>query len=52
MILAIDVGNTETDFGVWDETRWVARWEHPTASIASRTEFVNWLSARIAALPL
>jgi type III pantothenate kinase len=44
MLLAIDIGNTHTVLGVYDEARLVADWR--IASLTHRTADENWLTIR------
>lgn len=43
MLLAIDVGNSHTVFGVWDGTRWVSTWRHQTDVETTEDELAGWL---------
>jgi type III pantothenate kinase len=43
MLLAIDVGNTHTVFGLWDGTRWVGLWRRGTNLHATEDELAVWL---------
>jgi type III pantothenate kinase len=43
MLLAIDVGNTHTVFGVWDGSKWVQTWRHRTDIEATEDEVAAWL---------
>lgn len=44
MLLAIDVGNTNTVFGLHDSSNWVAQWRSATDSTKTADEYVVWLS--------
>lgn len=43
MLLAIDVGNSHTVFGVWDGDRWLATWRHQTDVETTEDELAGWL---------
>lgn len=43
MLLAIDVGNTHTVFGLWDGERWVATWRRSTYMRETEDELAVWL---------
>jgi len=43
MLLAIDVGNTHTVFGVWDGARWAAVWRRGTNPAATEDQLAVWL---------
>jgi len=43
MLLAIDVGNTNTVFGVWDGGAWRAVWRRGTNSSATEDQLAVWL---------
>jgi len=47
MLLAIDLGNTETHVGVWDGSTWCALWRRRSI-FAGSDEFAEWLRAHIA----
>ncbi|NBC19599.1 MAG: type III pantothenate kinase [Alphaproteobacteria bacterium] len=44
MLLAIDVGNTNTMFAIHDGTDWVARWRSHTDSTRTADDYAIWLS--------
>lgn len=44
MLLAIDVGNTNTMFAIHDGTDWVARWRSHTDSTRTADDYAVWLS--------
>ena len=43
MLLAIDVGNSHSVFGVWDGTSWLATWRHQTDVETTEDELAAWL---------
>ena len=43
MLLAIDVGNTHTVFGLWDGGNWEAVWRHATNPETTEDELAAWL---------
>jgi type III pantothenate kinase len=43
MLLAIDVGNTHTVFGVWDGASWAAVWRRGTNPAATEDQLAVWL---------
>ncbi|MBS1725962.1 MAG: type III pantothenate kinase [Armatimonadetes bacterium] len=43
MLLAIDVGNSHSVFGIWDGTRWIATWRHQTDVETTEDELAAWL---------
>ena len=43
MLLAIDVGNSHTVFGVWDGDQWLATWRHQTDVETTEDELAAWL---------
>ena len=43
MLLAIDVGNTHTVCGVWQEGKWLAIWRRNTSIHVTEDELVVWL---------
>ena len=43
MLLAIDVGNTHTVFGVWDGKTWVAVWRRATNPDRTEDQIAVWL---------
>src|SRR5512140_309402 len=43
MLLAIDVGNTHTVFGVWDGSEWAAVWRRGTNPAATEDQLAVWL---------
>jgi type III pantothenate kinase len=45
MLLAIDVGNTNSKFAVHDGTNWVGTWRASTNSTRTADEYVVWLDA-------
>lgn len=45
MVLAIDVGNTQTVFGIYDRDRWVASFRYPTNGDTTEDELAGWLHA-------
>jgi type III pantothenate kinase len=45
MLLAIDVGNSHTVFGVWDGSKWVDTWRHRTDIEATEDEIAAWLQS-------
>jgi type III pantothenate kinase len=45
MLLAIDVGNTQTVFGLWDGSNWIASWRRATRSDETEDELAAWLRA-------
>jgi len=47
MLLAIDLGNTETRVGVWDGDKWPAIWRRPTSATWTADELANWLEAHL-----
>lgn len=48
MLLAIDVGNTNTKFAVHDGTEWRAQWRASTDSRRTADEYAPWLSQSMA----
>lgn len=54
MLLAIDAGNTNTTFAVYDGTRWRAQWRTSTSAERTADEYVVWLSQlmTLSGLPL
>jgi len=44
MLLAIDVGNTNTKFAVWDGQTWRAQWRASTDSSRTADEYAPWLT--------
>ena len=54
MLLAIDVGNTNTMFAIHDGTDWVARWRSHTESTRTADDYAVWLSqmCQMEGLPL
>jgi type III pantothenate kinase len=44
MLLAIDVGNTNTKFAIYDGTAWRAQWRISTNSGRTADEYAPWLS--------
>jgi type III pantothenate kinase len=53
MLLAIDVGNTHTVYGVWDGDRWRQTWRRGTDPRHTEDEIAAWLAelVRLAGLP-
>ena len=45
MLLAIDCGNTNTVFAIWDGTRFLGRWRMSTNHSRTADEYHVWLSA-------
>ncbi len=43
MLLAIDVGNTNTVFGVHDGSKWLAQWRSATDSTKTADDYAAWL---------
>jgi type III pantothenate kinase len=43
MLLAIDVGNTHSVFGLWDGESWAAVWRHATNPQTTEDELAAWL---------
>lgn len=43
MLLAIDVGNSHTVFGVWNGKKWLATWRHQTDVETTEDELAGWL---------
>lgn len=43
MLLAIDVGNTNTKFAIWDGESWRAQWRASTDSTRTADEYAPWL---------
>jgi type III pantothenate kinase len=43
MLLTIDCGNTNTVFGIWDGTRFVASWRRATNHQSTADEYYTWL---------
>src|SRR5947207_2739859 len=44
MLLAIDEGNTNTVFAVWDGDHWIAQWRAATDMTRTADEYAVWLS--------
>ncbi|MBL8544032.1 MAG: type III pantothenate kinase [Hyphomonadaceae bacterium] len=44
MLLAIDVGNTNTKFAIWDGASWRAQWRASTQTTRTADEYAPWLS--------
>lgn len=44
MLLAIDVGNTNTKFGVYDGTEWRGQWRASTDATRTADEYAPWLA--------
>jgi len=45
MLLAIDCGNTNTLFAIYDGTYWIARWRMATSAMRTADEYIVWLSS-------
>jgi type III pantothenate kinase len=45
MLLAIDVGNSHTVFGLWNGSSWIASWRHRTDIDSTEDEIAAWLTA-------
>src|SRR5512138_3206753 len=43
MLLAIDVGNTNTKFAIWDGSTWRAQWRASTDTTRTADEYAPWL---------
>ena len=43
MLLAVDVGNTNTVFAIWDGNNWLCRWRLVTDGERTADEYVVWL---------
>lgn len=43
MLLAIDAGNTQTVYGMWDGSSWVATWRRNTDGAETEDELAVWL---------
>lgn len=43
MLLAIDAGNTQTVYGVWDGSSWLATWRRNTDGAETEDELAVWL---------
>ena len=43
MLLAIDVGNTNTKFAIWDGATWRAQWRASTDTTRTADEYAPWL---------
>lgn len=43
MLLAIDIGNTHSVYGVWDGTRWLASWRRSTSADDTEDQLAVWL---------
>lgn len=43
MLLAIDVGNTNTKFAIWDGQTWRAQWRSSTDTTRTADEYAPWL---------
>jgi type III pantothenate kinase len=43
MLLAIDAGNTQTVYGVWDGSAWLATWRRNTDGAETEDELAVWL---------
>lgn len=48
MLLAIDCGNTNTVFSIWDDTRFIATWRTATEHQRTADQYYVWLSSLIA----
>ncbi|MGH6952011.1 MAG: type III pantothenate kinase, partial [Vitreimonas sp.] len=44
MLLAIDVGNTNTKFAIWDGQNWRAQWRASTDTSRTADEYAPWLN--------
>jgi type III pantothenate kinase len=44
MLLAIDVGNTNTKFAIWDGQSWRAQWRASTDTTRTADEYAPWLN--------
>ena len=44
MLLAIDVGNTNTKFAIWDGNTWRAQWRASTDTTRTADEYAPWLN--------
>src|SRR3982750_5039239 len=44
MLLAIDVGNTHTVYGLWDGTTWKAIWRRSTNPDETEDQLAVWLN--------
>ena len=44
MLLAIDVGNTNTKFALYDGATWRGQWRISTSSTRTADEYAPWLS--------
>ena len=49
MLLAIDCGNTNTVFSIWDGTSFIATWRISTEQGRTADEYFVWLSTLITA---
>jgi len=43
MLVAIDVGNTQTVYGLWDGAAWIASWRRATRPDETEDELAAWL---------
>lgn len=43
MLLAIDIGNTHSVYGVWDGSRWLASWRRSTSADDTEDQLAVWL---------
>ena len=48
MLLAIDCGNTNTVFSIWDGTKFIATWRIATDHKRTADEYFVWLSSLLA----
>lgn len=48
MLLAIDVGNTQTAYGLWDGSRWLHVWRRSTAADETEDQLAGWLNVMFA----
>ena len=48
MLLAIDVGNTNSVFALYDGTDWVGQWRSSTDATRTADEYAVWLSQLMA----
>ncbi len=52
MLLAIDIGNTHTVFGIWDGSEWVHIWRRVTNADATEDEVAAWFHSLVQSRPL
>ncbi len=48
MLLAIDIGNTHSVYGLWDGKRWLASWRRSTDRSETEDELASWLHSLFA----